>query len=176
MKPKTEIETERLRLRQFTMGDLDELAPIFGNPQVMKYLGLNCQPVPREETETALASMIRHWEQKGFGRWAVVLKENDKLIGCAGLRSYEGTAELVYLLDEPFWGKGLATEIARACLKYGFEKHNFPQIIAFTRPGNAASRHILDKIGMRFEREDLFFGIVAVLYSISQEEFFSKNT
>ena len=68
MKPKTEIETERLRLRQFTMGDLDELAPIFGNPQGMKYLGLNCQPVPREDTETALASMIRHWEQKGFGR------------------------------------------------------------------------------------------------------------
>lgn len=176
MKPKIEIETERLRLRQFTMDDLDALAAMFANPQVMKFLGLNCQPVPREETETALASMIRHWEQYGFGRWAVVLKENDKLIGCAGLRSYEGTAELVYLLDEPFWGKGLATEIAHACLKYGFEEHNFARIIALTRPGNAASRHILDKIGMRFEKEETVFGILAVLYSISQEEYFSKNT
>ena len=101
----SEIETERIRLRMFTMDDLDDLALIFSNPRVMKYLGLDCQPISRDETEIILASIIKHWERNGFGRWAVVSKEDNKLIGCAGLRSYEGAAELVYLLDEPYWGK-----------------------------------------------------------------------
>jgi ribosomal-protein-alanine N-acetyltransferase len=171
----TEIETERLRLRQFTVDDLDELARIFADPQVMKYLGTECQPMTREETETALLSMIRHWERNNFGRWAVISKDDDKLIGCAGLRSYEGTAELVYLLDEPFWGKGLGSEIARACLKYGFEQHDFPRIIAMTRRANSASRNVMEKNGMTYEKEDTPFGVFVVVYEISREQYFSQN-
>jgi ribosomal-protein-alanine N-acetyltransferase len=170
-----EIETERLLLRQFTMDDLDELARIFASPEVMRYLGLNCLPMRREETETALASMIRHWQRNNFGRWAVVSKEDGKLIGCAGLRSFEDSAELVYLLDEPYWGKGLATEIAEACLQFGFERHNFPRIIAMTRHGNLRSQHIMKKIGMRFDKEDTVFGIFIVMYEISREEYFSRQ-
>lgn len=169
----TEIETERVRLRQFTMYDLDELARIFANPAVMKFLGINCEPMTREETETALASMIRHWERHNFGRWAVESKTDGCLIGCAGLRSYEGAAELVYLLDEPHWNKGLATEIARACLRYGFEYHNFPHIIAMTRPNHARSQKVLQKIGMRFEKETVAFGVFVFSYTISREEYFA---
>ncbi|MDQ4123096.1 MAG: GNAT family N-acetyltransferase [Acidobacteriota bacterium] len=171
----TEIETERIRLRQFTMDDLDDLARVFASPQVMRFLGLNCEPMTREETETALVSIIRHWERNGFGRWAVVSKEDDRLIGCAGLRSCEGLAELVYLLDETYWGKGLATEIAAACLRYGFEYHNFPSIIAMTRPGNERSQNVLHKIGMHFEKETTAFGIFVFLYSISREEYYALN-
>lgn len=170
-----EIETERVRLRQFTMDDLDELARVFASAQVMRFLGLNCEPMTREETETALVSIIKHWERNNFGRWAVVSKADGEFIGCAGLRSFEGTAELVYLLDEPYWGKGLATEIARACLRYGFEQHNFPCIIAMTRHGNVRSQNVLQKIGMRFEKEDTAFGIFVLLYSISREDYFASN-
>ncbi len=71
----------------FTPDDLDDLARIFAKPGVMKYLGLDCQPLPREETEIALTSIIKNWQLKNFGRWAVISKENGHLIGCAGFRS-----------------------------------------------------------------------------------------
>jgi ribosomal-protein-alanine N-acetyltransferase len=170
-----EIQTTRTRLRQFTLDDLDDLARIFANPSVMLYLGLEGKPLTREETETCLLSMIRHWERHGFGRWAVECCESGKLIGCAGLRSHENTAELVYLLDEPFWGCGLATEIAANCLRYGFERHNFERIVAFTRPANAASRRVLEKIGMAFTGEAVIYGVNVVAFELSQRDFYDKS-
>ena len=157
------------------MNDLDGLARIFASPQVMRFLGLDCEPMTREETATALVSIIKHWERNNFGRWAVESKTDGNLIGCAGLRSYEGAAELVYLLDEPHWGRGLATEIACACLKYGFEQHNFLSIVAFTRPGNVRSQNVLQKIGMRFVKEETAFGVFVFSYLISREDYFASD-
>lgn len=164
-------ETNRLLLRMFTLDDLDDLAKIFEKPSVMKYLGLDCQPLSREETEIALASIIKNWELNNFGRWAVISKEGGDLIGCAGFRSYEGLAELFYLLDEPFWGKGLATEIAETCLQFGFHDRNFNKIVAFIRPQNSASLRVLEKIGMRFVQEITIFGVFAVQYEILRENY-----
>lgn len=165
-------QTQRTILRMFTPGDLDALAAIFGNANVMKYLGLDCKPISREETEIALDSIIKNWTERNFGRWAVIYKENDELIGCAGFRSYEeAAAELFYILDEPYWGKGLATEIAGECLRFGFEERDFNQIIAFTRPANAASRRVLEKIGMRFDGDITVFGVEAVQYVINREDY-----
>ncbi len=169
------IETKRTFLRKFTMDDLDDLSAIFSNPRVMKYLGLHCQPISREETREILESIIRLWQNRGYGRMAVISKENNKLIGIAGLRYFEGDAELFYLLDEPYWGKGLATEIAKAVLQYGFEVHNFPRIIAATRPANAATLRVLDKLGMNFEKVDVIVGVRAFRYVISQKDFQLKR-
>jgi ribosomal-protein-alanine N-acetyltransferase len=155
----------------FTPDDLNELAAIFGNANVMKYLGLDCQPISREETETALLSIIKHWKEKNFGRWAIIEKENNRLIGCAGFRSYEDAAELFYILDEPFWGKGLATEVAGECLRFGFEERGFNRIVAFTRPENTASRRVMEKLGMSFEGEVTVFGVDAVLYLINGADY-----
>ncbi len=157
------------------MNDHDDLSAIFSNPQVMKYLGLHCQPMSREETREILESIIRLWQNRGYGRMAVISRENNKLIGVAGLRYFEGEAELFYLLDEPYWGQGLATEIARAVLKYGFKMHNFRQIIAVTRPANAATLRVLDKLGMSFEKADVIMDIHALKYTISQKDFQSKE-
>lgn len=169
------IETERTVLRTFTMNDLDALASILGNPEVMKHLEIDCQPLSREKTEIALESIIKHWEKNGFGRWAVVCKEDNKLIGMAGFRTHEDIAELVYILDEPYWDKGLATEIASAILKFGFETQDFERIIALTRPANTASRKVMDKIGMSFKGKANVYGIPVVEYVISQEDYKSKN-
>jgi ribosomal-protein-alanine N-acetyltransferase len=167
----TSLETDRLVLRRLAPDDFDALARIFNNPNVMKYLGLEGSPMSREETETFLHSINRHWERHGFGRWIVVAKENNQVIGCSGLRSYEGTAELVYLIDEPYWDKGLATEIARACLEFGFTRRGFQKIIAFARPGNAPSRKVMEKIGMRFVLETTVFGVFVVQYEILREDY-----
>jgi len=165
-----EIETARLYLRMFTLDDLNELAPIFADADVVRYLGTG-KPVGRAETETALASMIRHWEQHGFGRLAVIHKEERKLIGFGGLRSLFGIPELVYLLAKPYWGVGLATEIARASLKYGFEERRFGHIVAVTKPENLASQRVMEKVGMHFEKYARYYDIDVVQYTLSREEF-----
>jgi ribosomal-protein-alanine N-acetyltransferase len=102
---------------------------------------------------------------------AVVSKQDDKLIGLAGLRFFEGDAELFYLLDEPYWGQGLATEIGRAVLEYGFETHNFPRIIAVSRPANEKTFRVLDKLGLKFEKSDVIVGVFAHIFQISKEDF-----
>ena len=89
-----ELETDRLLLRQFALGDLDALAQIFADPEVVKHLGSG-EPASREETETALRSIIAHWGRHGFGRWAAVYRPTRELIGYGGLRSFQGEPELV---------------------------------------------------------------------------------
>jgi RimJ/RimL family protein N-acetyltransferase len=168
------IETARLHLRQFTPGDLDDLYPIFSDVDVVKYMKTGL-PVSRAETESALMSIINHWEQHGFGRWAVDDKETGKLIGYGGLRNLDGTPELVYLLAKPYWGMGLATEVANACLKWGFEERNFERIVAVTKPDHAASRRVMEKIGMVYERDATYHDIDVVLYAISRPTFQSLS-
>ncbi len=166
-----QIETERTFLRLPTIADLDDLSVIFANPQVMKYMDADCQPLTRVQTEMALVSIINGWKKNGFGRWVVISKESDKLIGLAGLRKHEEIAELFYVLDEHCWGKGFATEIARQILKVGFEIYNFSQIVAMTRPANFASRRVLSKLRMNFIGELDIYGISAVQYTISKQEY-----
>src|SRR5687767_10528731 len=112
-----DIETERLRLRMPATSDLEALMPILGDPEVMKYLGIEAgTTLTREETETMLSQMIEAWKRRGWGRWVVVQKDDDKVIGFCGYRELDNTPELLYVLAKSAWGKGLATEAARAAL------------------------------------------------------------
>lgn len=172
--PMDEIETNRLHLRLFSPDDLNELSLIFSDQQVLKYLATG-KAATREETQSALLSMIRHWQRHGYGRWAVVEKATQKLIGYGGLRSFEGTPELVYLLARPYWGRGLATEIAHACLEYGFMQHRFERIIALTRPENLASRRVMEKVGLSFEQNVIIFNLDVVRYTINRSSFISQS-
>jgi ribosomal-protein-alanine N-acetyltransferase len=166
-----EVETARLRLRMFTLDDLDALSLLFADPEVMQHLGKDCLPVSKDETDLALQSMIRHWQKHGFGRWAVEDKEERRLIGYAGIRSLEGEAELVYLLAKEYWGRGLGTEVARACLKYGFTEKRFDSILALARPLNLRSRKVMENIGMKFEKVATYFDIEVVQYVIHCQDY-----
>ena len=85
-----ELETARTRLRMFTPDDLDRIHPIFADPEVIRHIATG-KPATREESEVALASIIRHWERHGIGRWAVVHKGSGELIGYApGYRKQPG--------------------------------------------------------------------------------------
>jgi RimJ/RimL family protein N-acetyltransferase len=166
-----EIETARLRLRQFTPADLADLARIVADPEVMKYLGRVPGPLTAIEAETFLNSVIAHWARHGFGRWAVVERGGGRLIGCAGLRSHEGVAELNYLLDKPYWGAGLATEAAEASLRYGFGEHGFGLVVAFARPDNKASLRVMEKAGLCYEGKTVAYGVNVVQYQMTRAEF-----
>jgi len=163
-----EIETTRLRLRMFKTDDLDDLALIFNDAEVVKHIGSG-KPAPREETEVALHSILRHWERHGFGRWAAVDKQTGRLIGYGGLRNFEGTPELVYLLARSYWGRGLGTEMARGCLEYGFRERKFERIVGLVKLANAASHRVMEKIGMDYEKHATIYGMNVVCYTLSRD-------
>ena len=164
------IETARLRLRMFRPEDLDDLAALFADPEVMRYVAYG-KPAGRDEAEKALASVIDHWRRHGFGRWAVEDKQTGEFVGIGGLRSLFDTPEVVYHFARAHWGKGFATELARASLRFGFDEDRFDRIVAIAKPGNAASIHVMEKLGMHFEMQTSYYGIEVVQYAISADEF-----
>src|SRR4029078_7374717 len=119
------IETERLRLRMLRDSDLDDLAALFADPDVMRYVGTG-KPADRTEAQTALTSIVVHWNRHGFGPWAIEDKTTKEFVGYGGLRSLFGTPEVVYHFVRRHWGKGLATSIARACLDLRVHRHVLP--------------------------------------------------
>jgi ribosomal-protein-alanine N-acetyltransferase len=164
------IETERLRLRIVCRNDLNDLAKLFADPDVVKYVG-DGKPASREEAAKAVESMIAHWQKHRFGRWIAADKSNGAFIGFGGLRSLFGTPEVVYHLTKKHWGKGFATELARAALRFGFEERHFPRIVAITRPLNTASIHVMKKLGMQFEKHAQYYGLDVVQHGITREAF-----
>ena len=164
------IETERLRLRMLRDADLDDLAALFADPDVMRYVGTG-QPCDRSEAQKALASIVAHWNRHGFGRWAIEDKNTREFVGYGGLRSLFGTPEVVYHFARRHWGKGLATEVARASLNFGFNVKGFDRIVAIAKPANTASIHVMEKIGMHFEKETSYYDIEVIEYAISSQEF-----
>lgn len=164
------IETARLRLRIFRPEDLDDFAGLFADPDVMRYVA-DGKPAGREEADKALTSIIAHWRRHGFGRWAAEDNVTRKFVGFGGLRSLFGMPEVVYHFAKAHWGKGLATELARASLRYGFEEHRFERIVAIAKPLNAASIHVMEKLGMRYEMHTSYYDIDVVQYAITREEF-----
>lgn len=157
------IETPRLLLRQFGLYDLDNLAALLSDEDVMRYVG-DGKPVSREESDKALRSIIRHWADHGFGRWAVIDKETDSFAGFGGLRSLMGTPEVVYHFAKDYWGRGLATELAIASLKYGFEEHQFDRIVAIAKPENLASIRVMEKAGMQYDMRTKYYDIEVIQY------------
>lgn len=167
-----EIETSRLRLRMLSLDDVDDFAAIFADPEAMKFIGIDAGTVlSRAETSDVLQRMIAFWKRNGFGRWAVINKTDQKLIGLCGLRLLDGEPELFYLFAKASWGKGFATEAAAAVIRYGFEELKFDRIIAVIRSGNAASLNVVRKIGMRTEEQGNRYGLDVVRFVATRSEF-----
>jgi ribosomal-protein-alanine N-acetyltransferase len=171
MTPPT-LETPRLILRPFVPGDLDGLAEILADPDVVRYLPGGA-PRTREQSERTLNFIMEHWEQHGIGWWAVTLKATGELIGWCGLKLVEttGETEVLYMFAKTHWGRGHAIEAAQASLRYGFEELGLERIIAVAVPENTASRHVMEKLGMRYEGIALYYDSDLACYSIRREAF-----
>jgi RimJ/RimL family protein N-acetyltransferase len=171
------LRTDRLVLRQWEAADLDGLARMYSDPQVTRYLG-DGRCLTRAETAEMIGIMQRHWDEQGFGLWAATVKESDALIGRIGLAVPSFLPEVLpavevgWVLDRAFWGRGLATEGARACLEFGFTTLELDRIISICNAGNVASERVMVKLGMRLERETVHpgLGLPVKVYAISRPE------
>ncbi|HEY0320755.1 MAG TPA: GNAT family N-acetyltransferase [Pyrinomonadaceae bacterium] len=163
------IETERLVLRQFTPDDLDELVQLRADPLVMRYIG----DQSREKVEQRLRYYISHYESHGLGMWAVIDKSTGAMVGWCGLIFLDETPEVEvgYGVARDYWGRGLMTEAARASLRYGFERAGLERIVAVAMPENVASRRIMEKLGMHYEKNVHHYGHDLVYYAIEREAF-----
>ena len=150
--------------------DLDDLANLFADPDVVKYVG-DGKPASREEASKTVDSIIAHWQKHSFGRWIARDKVDGAFVGFGGLRSLFGTPEVVYHLAKDHWGKGLATELARAALRFGFEDRGFDHIVAIAKPANVASIRVMAKLGMQFEKHACYYEIDVAQYGISRDAF-----
>ena len=153
------LETEHCLLRETTEEDVDAFYRIYAHPSVTAYME---DLFPDRDQELAYTrDYIKNiYEFYGFGVWTVILRETGEVIGRAGLSYREGfeEPELGFLVGVPWQGKGLATEICRAVLEFGKEELGFTKVIAFAEPENAASNHILKKLGFREREKVLLLG------------------
>ena len=166
------IETERLRLRMFKADDLDALAEIYADPDVMQWMSTG-QPVPRERVEAAIPRFNERFREHGFGIFAVERKEDGALLGWCGIFHMDNTpeVEVAYMLGQPYWGNGYATEAASAVRDFGFNVVGLPRLVGITRPDNIPSQHVLEKIGLRYERDTVFYNMDCKYFALDREEY-----
>ena len=162
-----ELETERLRLRQFRPDDLDDYARITADGEVMRYIG-DGAPYTREEAWRSLSHLIGHWELRGFGLWAAEEKRSGALVGRIGLYQPEGWPglEVGWLVDRARWGQGFAGEGGAAALRFAFETLKPERLISIIQPANAASIRVAEKLGERFLEESELGGKPVAIYGI----------
>lgn len=150
------VETARLIMRYLQSEDLDEFCEICCDPEIMRYVG-NGQPLSREQTQRWIEKSQVNYREHGFGCLAVVAKEDDCLIGYCGLvnPTINGEAEIIYAFKKQYWGKGLASEAAKAMLDFGLKQCGLKRVVAAIDPGNLASIRIVEKWGMKYQEQRL---------------------
>ncbi|MBI2921937.1 MAG: GNAT family N-acetyltransferase [Planctomycetes bacterium] len=163
------LETARLCLRPLTLEDTDALHAVLGDPIAMVHYP---KPYDREMTVGWIEWNLRNYAKYGFGLWAVILKEDGRLIGDCGItvQQVDGVPreEIGYHILRELWGRGYATEAAAGVRDYGFGVLGLKQLISWMGVDNRASRRVAERIGMTLEKQTVNrFGGAQVVYSIA---------
>lgn len=144
------ITTARLVLREMTMGDLPAMRAIVQDEQTMYAWG---HAWSEEETVAGLEKQLRAYQENGYGRWAVVLKETGIVIGMCGLLWWETdkdrVPEIGYLFNRAYWHNGYAAEAAIACKRYAFDTLGFDEVYSLVKDTNYPSMNVAIRMGMR---------------------------
>ena len=164
-------ETERLLMRAFEPKDVAAFYQLASHPEVIRYTG---EPAC-ESLEAAAAAIAAYpdWTDPGYGRWATIYKPEGRIIGFAGLKYLDDLEEvdLGYRFLPEYWGRGLATEASRACLRYGFGALELERIIGLTDPANTASMRVLEKVGMVRGEPFLYDGEPAEYFALERARY-----
>jgi RimJ/RimL family protein N-acetyltransferase len=164
------LDTPRLEIREFKPEDFEDFAVLVADPEVMRFsikgpLGLE------EAQEYFQRRILGHYKTHGFGLWALVLKEEKKLIGFAGLitQEIEGKTkiELAYRLLPTYWGRGLASEAANAISEYAFATLDLKDLISIIDTANHRSLLLAKRLGMNSLQKTEFHGFEVFVYARS---------
>lgn len=164
-----ELETERLWLHPIAPDDVSALHTLWTHPDVRRYLFDDNLLSPAEIGEFIETSMT-YFEEHGFGIWAIRSKERSDLLGFCGYWFFHDQRELLYGLHPDHWGQGLATECARALIRYGFEQLRFEEVIASTDAPNTASIRVMERLGMRFLKREPTDGLDTIYYHLHRTD------
>jgi [ribosomal protein S5]-alanine N-acetyltransferase len=165
--------TARLELRSFTRGDVEAAHRVYGDPEVMRFVGEGKPAADLEATLKMLDGYLAYERANGFSFWALVERESGMLVGDAGLMhlEYAGPGvELGYTLGRDWWGRGYATEAGLACAEIAFERFGLDEVFAMAARENAASIRVLEKIGMTRVGPRRAYGREHVLYRLARQD------
>jgi RimJ/RimL family protein N-acetyltransferase len=175
------LETERLILREPEPGDRDAYAELYGDPEVMRFLGgTTLQP---EEVPTAIDRLLGHWKRHGVGIFSVIRKDDGQLVGRVGYLMWdterwvngihdvlEGDLDLELEIGwttlRAFWNQGYATEAAIACRDHAFGELGRDRIMSLIAPANIASIRVAEKLGESYERDVDLGKMVVGVYAL----------
>jgi len=141
------LETERLTLRGWREADLEPLARMMADAEVMRFLG---GAQARGDAWRTMATFVGHWALRGHGFWVVERKSDGAFLGRVGLWRPEGWPglEVGWALDRAYWGSGYATEAATASFDYGFRNFGVPRLISLIVPENILSQSVAGRVGL----------------------------
>jgi ribosomal-protein-alanine N-acetyltransferase len=176
---KIHLQTKRCIIRDIEESDLEGMFDLDSNPNVHKYLG-NSPISTRKEAQEIIANIREQYKKFGIGRWAIEDKATGDFIGWTGFKREEKLRpdrvyiDIGYRLREKFWGKGIGTETALACLNFGFETLNFEEVCGCADTDHIASNNILRKIGLNYIEDFTFEGDNLHWYTLKKSEWNSN--
>jgi RimJ/RimL family protein N-acetyltransferase len=147
-----QLESDRLRLREWRSEDLAPMVRMYTDPETMRHLG---GPQTPEEIEAFFHVRIERWRNHGWGAWALELRDKTGIVGVIGygppkppFEELDACLDFGWLLAKEYWGQGFATEAAMVALAWGFDDRNLARVIATPDASNHASRHVCEKLHM----------------------------
>ena len=169
------LETERLKLREILPSDAEMMYNLNLDPEVIRYTG--DPPFASVEEAENFIQNYPDYKKNGYGRWAVIRKADDEVLGWCGLKYLpeDDETDIGYRFFKKYWGAGYATEAAKACLDFGFQKLGLETIIARAMHANIASINVMKKLGMQYWKETLCAHDPAVCYKITKTEFYQNS-
>jgi len=166
------LETPRLRLRRFRDEDANRVFAIIGDRIAMQFYP---KTFNRDDATQWIERNQRRYRQDGYGLFAVTLKNSEEVIGDCGIikQNVEGETamEVGYHFHRDQWGRGYATEAARACMGLAFQSFGADRVISLIRPENLPSRRVAERNGMKVEREVMHYGLPHLVYAITRGKF-----
>jgi [ribosomal protein S5]-alanine N-acetyltransferase len=161
----TTVQTERLTLRPLMAADAEPYAAMRYHPAVAEWL-LPAAGDPLDLARATIERFAQSWQQRRYAPWGLFLE--GRLIGHGGLNFVPefGETEVLWALHPDVWGKGYATEAARAALAYGFDSLALKLIFAMTRPDNVASQAVMRRLGLLYRKNVVYKGMDAVWLDI----------
>jgi [ribosomal protein S5]-alanine N-acetyltransferase len=165
------VTTERLFGRRPEPGDLEDYVRIFTDPRVDEDLW-PADLRTSDKVAAILKGSIEHWDRWEFGPWTVLERSSDRIVGRVGLeyttKFGHPEVEVEWFIDPDAWGRGYATEMAQEAVRAAFTTLGLDEVISYTTPDNTASRTVMEKLGMTYERDVENAGMPHVLYRLAR--------